>query len=122
VTGSRAGDLARARAALTLSEDDALVWFGVGLAVLERIEAGQIIPSLEVEQRIDRFLALRGASAAHAYSPDALRGGAPSAALPGRPLAQADGPTGEGACEIGPLATFGNDPCGCPIHSNRRQL
>jgi hypothetical protein len=106
VTQSRAAELARARASQPLSEVDAQVWFGVGLAVIERIEAGQIIPSAEVEQRIDRFLAIRG-------------GASPSAALPGRPLAQADSPTGEGACDNGPLATFEGVPWGCSIHSNR---
>jgi hypothetical protein len=57
---NRAAELARARAAAALSDEDALVWFGVGLATLERIEAGEIEPSAEVAHRIDLFLQTAG--------------------------------------------------------------
>jgi hypothetical protein len=92
VTPDRVAELARVRAAFPLSDNDALIWFGVSLAVIERIEAGEIIPGDEVGARIDRYLAIRG-------------GASPSAALPGR-RSHCGGLTGEGVCDNGPLATF----------------
>lgn len=53
---SRAAELARCRAACDLSALDCRIWFGVGLATIERVEAGEIVPGAELEQRIDRFL------------------------------------------------------------------
>jgi transcriptional regulator with XRE-family HTH domain len=53
---NRAGELARSRAFHGLSEEDCLVWFGVGRSTLERIEAGEVEPSEELEQRIHLFL------------------------------------------------------------------
>lgn len=49
-------ELTRCRAFHGLSEDDCQIWFGVGIGTLERMEAGQVEPSHELEQRITRFL------------------------------------------------------------------
>lgn len=57
---SRAAELARARAFHGLTEEDCLVWFGVGIATLERLEAGEVEPSEELEARIARFLNVVG--------------------------------------------------------------
>lgn len=57
---SRAAELTRARAARHLSEEDCMVWFGVGRATLERVEAGEVEPSPELGDKIDRFLRVCG--------------------------------------------------------------
>jgi DNA-binding XRE family transcriptional regulator len=80
---SRAAALARARAIQGMSEEDCLVWFGVGRATIERVEAGEIVPSLELADKIDRYLQVCGGS---------IR----SAALPGSPLEHGGDLTGAG--------------------------
>lgn len=65
---SRAGELARARATRNLTDDDCLIWFGVGLATIERVEAGEIEPDAELAGKIDRFLAIGGGVSAAAPS------------------------------------------------------
>lgn len=60
---SRAAELARCRAWFHFDEDASLAWFGVGLATLERVEAGEVVPVPELEQRIDRFLQFVGGNA-----------------------------------------------------------
>jgi hypothetical protein len=87
-------DLAFARAAEPLTDKDCRIHFGVGLATIERVEAGQIVPGEELAERIDRFVRARG-------------GRSPSAALPGCPTARAGGLTGGGGCDT-PAANFGD--------------
>jgi hypothetical protein len=97
MTHSRSAELARVRAASDLTDEDCQVWFGVGLATLERVEAGEIVPDDELEARIDRFLQFRGG------------GRSPSlAAAPGSLAGTRGDPTGGGGCDT-PAANFGND-------------
>lgn len=77
--------LARARVAMPLTEEACASWFGVGLATIERIEAGEVEPGEELAQRIDRFVA-----AGVGLSPS-------PAALPGVPFAHSGEPLGAGA-------------------------
>jgi hypothetical protein len=92
---SRAAELARSRASAGLSEEDCLIWFGVGRATLERVEAGEILPGAELEHRIDRFLQFCG-------------GGPLFPAAPCPPLAHGVGPIGAGASGAGPGVLFGD--------------
>lgn len=101
---NRAAELSRARAFHGLSEDDCLIWFGVSLATMERLEAGEIEPSDELDERIQRFLLVHG-------------GGA-SSATPGAPPAHGGVPTGGGSTIPAPAASLERD-CGAPIHTNR---
>jgi hypothetical protein len=89
---SRAAELSRARAFHGLSETDCQIWFGVSLATMERLEAGEIEPSDELDERIQRFLT-------------AHRGGA-SCSTPGAPLAHGGVPTGGGGTIRAPAATL----------------
>jgi transcriptional regulator with XRE-family HTH domain len=66
---SRRGELARSRAFHGLTEEDCLVWFGVGMATLERIEAGEVEPGAELEARIARFLNVVGGGSAPPPTP-----------------------------------------------------
>jgi hypothetical protein len=56
-------ELSRCRAAAALDEEACLAWFGVGLATLERIEAGEVEPSEEIARRLDLFLTFKGGRA-----------------------------------------------------------
>lgn len=82
----RGGELARYRAAMRLSEEDCQIWFGIGLATLERVEAGEVEPDPELEHRIDLFL--RTAGCGVGLFPLSR------AATPDRSGARLDGPTG----------------------------
>jgi hypothetical protein len=55
----RLAELAAALAAAELDDGGYLIWFGVGPLTVERVQAGELEPSDELERRIDRFLALR---------------------------------------------------------------
>jgi hypothetical protein len=55
----RLAELAAALAAAELDDGNYLIWFGVGPLTIERVQAGELEPSDELERRIDRFLALR---------------------------------------------------------------
>lgn len=75
-------ELTRCRAFHGLSEEDCQIWFGVGIGTLERMEAGQVEPSHELEQRIRRFLKAVGGreiSPSFAHSrPSPTRGAGPT--------------------------------------------
>lgn len=90
---TRTAELAAARAAANLSEEDCLIWLGVGLATIERVEAGEVEPGEELEGRIERFLQNRC-------------GGPLAAALPDRRLSHSGGPSGGGAAVTGAAASF----------------
>lgn len=81
-----------ARAAQPLDEHESLIHFGVGLATIERVEAGEIEPSDELAARIDRFIEIN-------------RGGTPPSAAPGRPGARLGGLTGGGVATSPTLAS-----------------
>jgi transcriptional regulator with XRE-family HTH domain len=108
---TRVAELARARAFRGLTEEDCEIWFGVGSATLERIEAGEVEPSDELDQRINRFLNVVGG------------GGFPfPPPTPGSSLQRGE-PTGAGAAVApGPGANFGEAFEGGPIHANRGTL
>ena len=59
----RAARLAQARWLQPIDDEQAQILFGVGLATIERIEAGEVEPDGDVAARIDRFLATRGGNA-----------------------------------------------------------
>jgi hypothetical protein len=104
VTFARVAELARCRAAQGLDEAQCFVWLGVGLATLERIEAGEVEPTEEVVQRIDRFLSFAGGTAS---LPASSRGLPFSRGLPGSLSAHGGDPEGGGAAATGPAAQFG---------------
>lgn len=115
---NRAADLARARAAVSLSEDSCLVWLGVGLATLERIESGEVEPSDDTAERIDRFLQLYGGGF---FPTSALR----------PPVTHSGGPPGGGSLsdfQTGGLAAGSGERSavgvfdGAPIQANRGAL
>lgn len=56
----RLAELAAALAATDLDDGNYLIWFGVGPLTIERVLAGELEPSDELERRLDRFLAIRG--------------------------------------------------------------
>jgi DNA-binding XRE family transcriptional regulator len=94
---ARLSELTRSRAFHGLSNEDCGIWFGVGIQTLERIEAGEVVPSEELEARIDRFLKTVGSGGF---------GGFP--AVPPTPdgLGIHSRPTG-GAARTGRSANFG---------------
>lgn len=92
-------ELTRSRAFHGLTDDDCQIWFGVGIGTLERIEAGEVEPSEELEARIQKFLRVVG-GASNPFTPPSpgslhaafngdLTGGA--AGCPGRSASFAGG-------------------------------
>lgn len=84
------------------------MWFGVGRATIARVEAGEIVPGHDLEQRIGRYLTAIGRAPVCCAAPRA-------------PFTHCGAPTGGGAAEPrGPSANLGADsPGGAPIQSNR---
>lgn len=104
---NRVAELSRCRAEAGLSEEDSLIWFGVGRATIERIEAGEVEPEPEILERIDRFLQFVGGTASMPATSCGLEPLARS--LPGPALTHGAGPHGGGA-RNGPAVNLGGQP------------
>jgi DNA-binding XRE family transcriptional regulator len=95
---NRSAELSRARAFTALSDEDCFIWLGIGLATLERIEAGEVVPSAETARRIERFLQTIGGRSAVG------RGGVPFLpANPAPPFTHCGGASGAGGAPAGTL-------------------